>query len=106
MKNKRPPGQLTPVKQLLSRSLDSGFLNFMNRQLKVFALWPLAIGPELAAQTKLDSVRDGRLTVLVAAPVWIDHLSYQKKALLARLNKDLEPGEKIQDIIFKVGRLT
>lgn len=105
LKNRRPPSQLTPVDQILSRSLDSGFLSFINRQLKVFALWPLVIGPELTAKTKLDNVRDGRLTVLVAAPVWIDHLSYQKRTFLTQLNKNLTAEERIQDITFKVGQI-
>lgn len=100
---KRFKSQLTPLSESLGQSLGRGFLNFTAQKLRVFEVWPLVVGERDATKTRPEMLHDGRLTVLVPGPAWMDRFSYKKAQWLARLNNELDDQAVVEEIILKVG---
>jgi predicted nucleic acid-binding Zn ribbon protein len=100
---KRSKSQLTPLSESLGRSLGRGFLNFTAQKLRVFEVWPQVVGEADAARTRPEMLHDGRLTVLVPGPAWMDRFSYKKPLWLERLNNELDSQAIVEEIILKVG---
>lgn len=100
---KRSRGQLTPLSESLGQSLSRGFLNFTAQKLRVYDIWPRVVGPDDAARTRPELFHDGRLTVAVPGPAWLDRFSYKKGAWLIRLNNELAEQALVEEIIFRVG---
>jgi hypothetical protein len=94
---------LTPLAETLGLSLSRGFLHFTARKLRVFEIWPQVVGPENAARVRASLIHNGRLTVLVPGPAWLDRFSYQKADWLRRLNLELAGQPVVEDIILKIG---
>ncbi len=100
---KRFKSQLTPLSQTLGRAMTKGFLNFTAQKLRVFDLWAQVVGPDDAARTRPTVLQDGRLTVLVPGPAWLDRFSYKKGRWLEDLNRELADQALVEEIILKVG---
>jgi len=101
----RTRNDLTLIGQIISDSMDRGFLGLAREMVRVFEVWAEAVGPYNAARTRPDSVKNGRLTVIVESPVWIDRLSYLKADFIQQINQALGTP-MIRDLIFRVGRLS
>lgn len=99
---RRPPSDLTPIGLIISESLDQGFLGLANELFKVFAVWDEAVGPFNAARARPESIKDGRLNVLVESSTWIDHLGYFKAEFIEKINQALGAA-LVKEIIFRVG---
>ena len=100
---KRHKGQLIPLSESLGRSLGRGFLNFTAQKLRVFEVWDQVVGETDKARTRPEVLHDGRLTVLVPGPAWLERFSYKKALWLEKLNNELADQAVVEDIIFKVG---
>ena len=100
---KRFKSHLTPLSESLGQSLGRGFLNFTAQKLRVFEVWPQVVGESDAAKTRPEMLHDGRLTVLVPGPAWMDRFSYKKAQWLQRLNNELDDQAVVEEIILKVG---
>ena len=64
------------------------------------AYWPRATGPQAAAATQADSVRDGVLMVRTRSSVWSHELTLHKAHLIQSLNRMLG-ARVIRDIVFR-----
>lgn len=64
--------------------------------------WQAAAGEIIARCTRVGIVRRGSLEVLVANSALMQELTFQKPALLAKLQR-LLPDEKLTGLRFKVG---
>ena len=102
--SKRPKSELTPVGDLIESSLEGGFLSLARDMVRVFEVWGQAVGEFNAERTKPDSIKNGRLTVLVESPVWIDRFSYFKDDFIRKINESLG-APMVQDILFRAGGL-
>ncbi len=67
-------------------------------------LWPVAVGPRIAAQTRPDSLRSGRLFVRVTSSVWVQQLHFLKEEILEKFNT-LAGNKAIREIIFTIGHV-
>lgn len=99
---KRPRSDLTSVGSLISKSLDEGYLGLARETVRVFEVWGDAVGPFNAARTQPESIKNGRLTVLVESSVWIDRFSYFRTEFIRKIN-DAVGAELVQDLQFRVG---
>ncbi len=64
--------------------------------------WNLAVGREVAAVTRLEEIREGRLLVRVASREWVPALKALKGQIIREINT--RSGEKmIRDIRFQEG---
>ena len=100
---KRPKSDLKPLSESLGRSLGRGFLNFTAQKLRVFEIWAQVVGPDDAARTRPEMLVDGRLTVSVPGPAWLDRYSYKKGEWLTKLNNELADQALVDEIILKIG---
>ncbi|WP_017717141.1 DUF721 domain-containing protein [Kamptonema formosum] len=64
--------------------------------------WPDAVGPVVAAQTRLLSVERGVLKVAVSSSVWAQQLTFQRRLILAKLNACL--AAPLADIRFSTAQ--
>jgi predicted nucleic acid-binding Zn ribbon protein len=55
----------------------------------VFGRWAQIVGPELAAHTAPESLREGELTVLADSTAWATQLRLLASQLVRRLNAEL-----------------
>ena len=96
------PGNLTRVGAMIEKSMDNGFLALAREMVRVFEVWEEAVGPYNAARSRPESVKNGRLTVLVEGSAWIEHFGYFKTDFIERINQALG-GPVIRDIVFRSG---
>lgn len=69
---------------------------------KIWLVWEIAVGEQIAAHARPAGFREGVLTVAVASAPWMQQLSYLKKNIIAKLNKRL--GEElVKDIFLRAG---
>ena len=66
-------------------------------------LWLKAVGPQIAAQTQPDSLRNGTLFVKTVSSVWVQQLHFMREEILNQLNK-LSGKKLIKEIRFVVGQ--
>ncbi len=70
----------------------------------VLKLWPAAVGPRIAAQTRPDGLRAGRLFVRAASSVWVQQLHFLKQEIIEKLNA-LCGKPTVREILFTVGHI-
>jgi hypothetical protein len=99
---KRSANRLTPISDLMDRSLKGGFLFFLDKRLRFRQAWLNVVGEDVGKRTKVVSFEMGRLEVFVAGPAYLDRYRYKIKEWLKRLN--IEFGEEVvEEIVLKVG---
>jgi hypothetical protein len=99
---RRTDNDMVRIGDLISESTESGFLGLVGEVVRVFQVWEAAVGAYNAARTRPESIKNGRLTVVVASPVWVDRFSYLKSQFIEKINQTLE-APLVKELIFKVG---
>jgi predicted nucleic acid-binding Zn ribbon protein len=66
--------------------------------------WRQAVGPMIAAYTRVGQLRCGTLEVMVANSTLVQELGFQKRTLLKNL-AELLPNEGIENLRFRVGNI-
>ncbi len=70
--------------------------------LRIWRVWPDAVGPEIAENARPAAVKGSLLLVHVSSSTWAHHLRFLKPDLIARVNAALgRPA--VTEIKFKVG---
>jgi len=100
---KRPPGP-KPIAEVLSRLMSRRGYAQIQAPEEWKSIWCQTVGAKLAAQSRVARVRGGLLEVLVRNSATLQELTFQKKAVLAYLQKTL-PDNVIRDVRFRVGEL-
>jgi predicted nucleic acid-binding Zn ribbon protein len=79
---------------------------------RVEAAWRAAVGPEVAAETRVQGLRDGVLSVEVASSALLQELkTFYRASILAALKAGGGAGEKgeaglaVREITFKLGAM-
>jgi predicted nucleic acid-binding Zn ribbon protein len=94
----RPPGRRVrrDDPQALSTAIESLLTNegwgLAAATGSVFGRWAQIVGPELAAHTQPESLRDGELTVQADSTAWATQLRLLAAQLVRRLNAELGQG--------------
>ncbi len=70
------------------------------RENLAMAYWDKIVGPQAAAATEPDCVREGVLFVRTKSSVWSHELTFLKAAVITRLNQRIGK-QVIRDIIFR-----
>jgi hypothetical protein len=74
------------------------------RQYRALLIWDEVVGPQIAAHTRPDRIRDGILEVGVDQPTWMQQLHLLKPQILAKLNQQLGEGA-LRDLYLKRGKI-
>lgn len=101
---KRPKGSPEKISRLLSSRLAGSALGARLKDLEIWQVWAETVGPAIAARTMPLRLSGGQLTVTVSGAPWMQQLNFMKKELCDRLNACLG-DERVQEIIFKAGRI-
>lgn len=75
------------------------------RESVAIALWGRAVGPQAAAATVAEEIRDGVLFVRTRSSVWSHELSLHKARLLSTLNSMLG-AHLVKDVVFRARGVT
>jgi predicted nucleic acid-binding Zn ribbon protein len=104
MRRRYRSARLTNLGDVLQKELKKrGFpVQIDDRQLKGF--WEEAVGPVIAAQTRLESRKKDTLNVIVSSSVWMQQLHFMRTEIIEKVNH--MPGhEPIKDIRFRIGEI-
>ncbi len=104
MEKKREKSEPRPVGELLDESMGNGFFGLAREMVRVFEVWPKAVGEFNAARTRPESIHNGVLSVAVEGSVWIDRFSYFKADFVDKINHEVG-APVVKDIRFRVGEL-
>ena len=66
--------------------------------------WKSLLGQEIALHSAPVSVREGKLSVVVDSSTWLQHMTINKKIILAKLQQDTF-YESVVEIRFKQGKI-
>ena len=90
---------MKPIKTVLNTFLFKTGLDKGVKQQQALALWPTAVGKQIADNTTAQDVKHGTLIVRAKSPAWAQELQLKKKEILSTLNSAL--GKRtIKDIRF------
>ncbi|MBN1663081.1 MAG: DUF721 domain-containing protein [Deltaproteobacteria bacterium] len=104
MRRRFRPSRLMNIGDVLQKELKKRGIPVQidDRQLK--GLWEEAVGPVVAAQTRLESRKKDTLHVRVSSSVWMQQLHFLKDEIIEKIN--LVPGnESIRNISFSIGEI-
>jgi len=105
----RPPGpkrrsKAESVADLLPRLLDDLGLDDASAQVQVLRVWDSALGPLLAPHCRPEGMRRGEIVALVRDSAWMQRLSLEKPAILARF-AELLGSSPPTGIRFRIGKI-
>jgi hypothetical protein len=64
--------------------------------------WPDIVGPDVAAHTRLDSVRDGVAVIVADGPIWASQLRFLETAIVDGATGVVGPGV-VREVRVRVG---
>ena len=101
---RRPPmRRAAQAGDLLDALLAGWGLTERLRQYRSLLIWDEVVGPQIAAHTRPEKIRDGVLEVCVDQPTWMQQLQLLKPQILAKLNARLGDGA-LREIFLKRGK--
>jgi predicted nucleic acid-binding Zn ribbon protein len=91
MKKQYRREKLSTLGELISASPKLKFLGLVDekRSLEIYQVWPVAAGPEAAANTRPLRLKRDTLHVAVRSAAWLQELTMLKPTLLSNLTKAL-----------------
>jgi hypothetical protein len=89
------------IQDILDRTLRQLGLAERMKEADAVLRFSEIVGGDIAARAEAISIRDGRLVVRVASPVWRQELNYSKQEIIDALNQAL--SDKIVTDIHFVG---
>jgi hypothetical protein len=90
---------------LLDALLVGWGLDTRLQQYRALVVWDEVVGPQIAARTRPEKIRDGVLEVCVDQPTWMQQLQLLKPQILAKLNARLGDAP-LREIYLKRGKVT
>ena len=89
-----------PIKEIIDKYLNRTNILKVKNLAELEKNWKDIAGPQIAKNTEITSIKNGKLIIKTSNPTWRCELSLQKNKLLVSLNKT-NKKEKIKDIIFR-----
>lgn len=87
---------------ILKESLKKNRIAVILEDRKLRDLWDKAAGPQIAAQTRPESIKRGVLYIKVFSPVWLQELGYLREELLAKIVSS-SGDTAVKNIHFSLG---
>jgi predicted nucleic acid-binding Zn ribbon protein len=102
MRRRKQQAQLQSIGEVLFSVLKKKGLTSKLEENALLKLWPKAVGPQIAAKTQPDCLRNGTLFVKTISSVWVQQLHFIKEEIRSKLN-ELSGKPAIKEIRFLVG---
>ena len=85
----RKKGALTPLKDVIAAILKDPKLPFNPEDADIWKVWGDVVGPFIARNAQPLRIREKRLRVRVADPIWLQELGLQEQDIREKLNRRL-----------------
>jgi hypothetical protein len=93
---------LIPLKDVIANILSDGTLPFNPDDANIWKIWDRVVGPAISKNARPLWIKNGKLKVTVADPIWLQELKFVEKDIREKLNGTL--GRKAIDRIeFRIG---
>src|SRR4051794_25882811 len=102
---RRSRAGLTSLGSAMDDTLKRLQLTGRTRELQAMLVWAEVVGPQIAAVTEPDAVREGVLHVVTRTSTWASELTFHKQSILKGINARLGKGT-LRDLRFRQGALT
>ena len=89
---------------ILSKVMGEHGLGRGGLMAKLLAAWDGTVGAGIAKHALPESIKSGRLTVIVDSPVWMHQLSMMAPGLIEKINSVMG-ADTVEDIKFRSGKL-
>ena len=89
-----------PIKELLSNYLKGSNFKDINNTINLNNTWKQIVGKTISKNTEIIDIKNGKISIKTANPIWRNELTFQKEDLLQRL-KEESPELKIKEIEFR-----
>jgi hypothetical protein len=102
----RKKGQSNPemIGEILRKVLKKKNIPYSATDRRLLDLWNRAVGPQIAARTRPESLKRGTLCVRVSAPVWLHQLQFLKEEILEKFNA-LSGKEEVRTLFLSIGEM-
>ena len=84
----------------MSCFLEGSNFKEINEAINISTAWKNIVGKTIFKNTEIKNIKNGKITIKTANPIWRNELSFQKEDLLNRLKKE-EPELNIKEIEFR-----
>lgn len=88
------------LKEYLARS-GMGGLQAVSR---LISGWPKLVGPGIAAHSRPQDIKGGRLSLIVDSSAWMNQLSLLSTDIIDKVNKGLGAGT-VTELRFRIGKV-
>jgi len=85
---------------IVNKSLDELGLRRKVQEQQALANWKRVVGPQIAAATAVERVRDGVVFVACKSSVWANELTLHRERIIKGLNKSIAAKDAIKDLRF------
>jgi hypothetical protein len=102
---RRSRAGLTTLGTAVEEALQRLQLDGRAREMRALLVWADVVGPQIAAVTEPDAVRDGVLHIVARTSTWASELTFHKQSILKGINQRLGKGT-LRDLRFRQGRLS
>lgn len=87
----------SPIGDLLKEFLKTAMPKNMGEEIRVFGVWPSAVGTEISRQAQPRALKNGILFVETRHPIWTTELTAKRHQILRKLNEALG-----QDVVKEI----
>ncbi|MCG6534032.1 MAG: DUF721 domain-containing protein [Syntrophales bacterium LBB04] len=101
---RRKTATLQRIDEILSRALKKRHVPFRKEDRRLIEIWEKAVGPQIAAQSRPESIKRDVLLVKVSSSVWLHQLHFLKEEIMGKINASAA-GAAFKDIHFSIGQL-
>jgi hypothetical protein len=101
---RRKTTKLQRIDEIIARALRKRQVPFLAKDRLLFDIWKKAVGPQIAAQSRPDSLKRDVLFVKVSSSVWMHQLHFLKEELIEKINALMDKAP-VKDIRFSIGQL-
>ena len=88
------------LKDLLSDYLKGSDFKEINDTINLEKTWKKIVGKTISKNTKISTIKNGKITIKTSNPIWRNELTFQKEDLLNKLKKE-ESEIEVKEIEFR-----
>lgn len=96
---------LTSLKEIITSILDDSRLPFNPNDARIWEIWDEVVGSAIAKNAQPSWIKNGRLRISVADPIWQQELNFVKETIKDKLNKKLG-RTAVEKIDFRLRQTT
>lgn len=104
MRDRKKASKASSIGEVMNSSLAHLGIESKLKEFNIKKAWPEIAGEAVARRSMPERLIGGSLHLTVSSAPWMAELSFQKTLILKKIN-DRFPGARVNEIIFKTGRV-